>query len=119
MSKQEEKNSFTKKEKRSSLAKIWIARKQILEGLGNTIKPNAFVELVAAYRLKICDDCKYKGNDCLVIGTGPCCSACGCSLKLKVRSLSSACGLFEVGKQPKWFPVVTQNQEDEYFSNEI
>lgn len=96
-----------------NLSKIWKARKQILEGVANTVIKNEFVEEVSKYRMEICNKCEYKGNDCTVPGTGPCCGACGCSLEFKTRSLSSACGAMEKGEDPKWLPVLSQKDEDE------
>ena len=95
-----------------SLGKIWQARKQILEGVSNTVFKKKFVEEVAEYRMEICNACDQKGDECLVPGTGPCCAACGCSLEFKVRSLSSPCGLIQKGKDPKWYPVLSQKEED-------
>ena len=104
-----------------TLGKIFKARKQILEGVVNSIKRDEFVETVAEYRNKICDDCEYKGDDCAVPGTGPCCGACGCALKFKIRSLASICGAVEKGEDPKWLPVLSQEEEvklDEKIRNE-
>lgn len=102
---------------KNSLGTIWRNRKLILEGVSNTVFKKEFVETVAKYRLEICEKCNEKGNECLVPGTAPCCAACGCSLKLKVRSLSSACGLIEKGKNPKWLPVLSQDDEDKHFTD--
>lgn len=102
---------------KSALGIIWRNRKLILEGVTNTVFKKQFVENVATYRLKICESCNEKGDECLVPGTAPCCAACGCSLKFKVRSLSSACGLIEKGKDPKWLPVLSQEDEDKYFAD--
>jgi hypothetical protein len=66
--------------------------------------------------MDLCEKCKYSDGDCEIKGTGPCCGACGCNLKFKVRSLSSSCGLTNINKTPKWLPVMTQDQEDEHFS---
>jgi hypothetical protein len=97
-----------------SLAKIWHNRKQILEGTFNLAKKNEFVEEVSAYRMAICNTCTYKSasEGCGIPGTGPCCSACGCSLKIKTRSLSSACGAIEKDEPPKWLPVMSPKQEN-------
>ena len=40
-------------------------------------------------------------------GTGPCCNLCGCSLKLKTRSLSTFC------PDKRWMAVLSEKQEDE------
>ena len=103
----------------STLGKIWNARKQILEGAYNRVVKDDFVESVAEFRMNICKDCKYYGGKCTVTGTGPCCGACGCSLKTKVRSLSSACGAISKGEDPKWLPVLSQKQKAELDAKEL
>ncbi len=98
----------------STLGKIFKARKLILEGVLNTIVRDEFVETVAAYRNSICDGCEHKGDDCVRPGTQPCCGACGCSLKFKVRSPRAACGLLDIGKEPKWLPVIDKKTQDKF-----
>lgn len=90
----------------SKLTKIWKNRKQILEGITNSIIRDEFVEDVARVRKELCDQCPSKGNECVVIGTGPCCNECGCSLTFKTRSLSSDCPL------DKWKAFMTKEEED-------
>jgi hypothetical protein len=90
-----------------SLKEIWKNRKQILEGITNTVIRDEFVEDVARVRRELCDQCPSKGDECVVIGTGPCCNECGCSLAFKTRSLSSECPL------DKWKALMTEEQEDE------
>jgi hypothetical protein len=95
-----------------SLKKIWDNKSKILEGLKNSLFKDQFVEEVAEERMKICNSCELidlKGDKCLVPGTAPCCGECGCSLSLKLRSLSSHCTHPE-GK--KWREVITQEEED-------
>lgn len=89
--------------------KIWKERNKIFEGVRNNIFKKEHIEEIAFSRNEVCVKCPYidlKGDKCAVIGTQPCCSECGCSLKLKTRSLSSAC--------PKefWKAVTTQEEED-------
>lgn len=91
------------------LIKIWKERNKILEGVKNNVFKKEHVEQVARHRNAICNECDFidlTGTNCAVPGTQPCCSECGCSLKLKTRSLSSSC--------PKgyWDAVVTQAEED-------
>jgi len=64
-------------------------------------------------RLNICHGCTlydFQGEGCMVPGTQPCCNknlgGCGCSLSLKIRSLSSAC------PKKKWLAELTQEEED-------
>lgn len=92
------------------LIKIWKERNKILEGIKNNVFKSEHVEQVANHRKAICDDCDYidrDGKDCAVIGTQPCCSQCGCSLKLKTRSLSSSCPM------GYWPAIVSQDEEDQ------
>jgi len=89
--------------------KIWKERNKIFEGVRNNIFKKEHIEEIAFSRNEVCVKCPFldvKGDKCAVIGTQPCCSQCGCSLKLKTRSLSSAC--------PKefWSAVTTEQEED-------
>ena len=100
------------------LNKLWINGKAILEGAHNAIFKSEHVEEIAAERKAICDtwpDLDLKGSACLVPGTQPCCAKCGCSLHLKLRSLSSACGDEE---NPRWHALLSQEEEDA-LTNEI
>jgi hypothetical protein len=85
---------------------IWDNRKQIIEGITNSVIRNETVEEIAALRFTICDDCPSKGTECAVKGTAPCCNECGCSLGFKTRSLSSSCPL------DKWDAIATEEEED-------
>ena len=74
--------------------KLWRNRKQIFEGLRNSVFRKESVEAIASDRMEICNTCPHidkKGSKCEVPLTGPCCGLCGCSLKLKTRSLAAAC----------------------------
>ena len=100
------------------LKKIWIHRKQILEGITNAIFKKTYIEKIANERLEICEQCELidtTGNKCLIPGTQPCCSACGCKLYLKVRSLSSHC---EHPEEPLWVAVLDDDEQDKLY-NEI
>lgn len=90
---------------------IWQNRSQILEGLKNNMFKSEHVEEIAAQRGAICFSCEHidlTGDQCLVSGTQPCCGKCGCSLKLKLRSLSSSCG---DESNPRWKAVVDHETE--------
>lgn len=94
----------------SKLNIIWKNRKQILEGIKNTVMRDEFVEKIAAKRQKICDSCVRKdveGASCIIPGSQPCCNLCGCTLKIKLRSLSTDC------PDLKWGAVITEEEEDE------
>lgn len=99
----------------NNLLTIWKNKGQILEGIKNSVFKRADVEEVAMERMSICKDCDlydFKGEGCMVSGTGPCCNklkgGCGCSLGFKTRSLSSSCP----ATTPKWEAVMTQQEED-------
>lgn len=57
-------------------------------------------------RMKECKKCdKLDTSDatCVVKGTQPCCSVCGCSLALKLRAMESECPHPD---GPKWKEVI-------------
>lgn len=92
-----------------NLKKIWENRKQIYEGIKNSVIRDDFVEDVAAKRMAICTECPevdLKGSKCEVPGSQPCCGNCGCSLAFKTRSLSSECPIGE------WKALMTEKEED-------
>lgn len=100
----------------NNLIHIWKAKGQILEAVANSIIKKEHVEAIAEERLSICTTCPLydtTGNGCMVPGTSPCCNmmmgGCGCSLRLKTRSLSSPCPHPEGSK---WEAVTTQEEED-------
>ena len=81
----------------------------ILEGIKNNLFKKEHIEAEAELRFSICKKCTSldtEGKSCLVSGTQPCCSQCGCSLELKTRSLSSECPL------GKWPALMTEEEED-------
>ena len=91
------------------LKKIWKNRKQIYEGIKNSVMRDDFVEDVAKKRMAICTECveiDLKGSKCEVVGTQPCCGNCGCSLSFKTRALSANCPIGE------WPALMTEKQED-------
>ena len=91
---------------KNTLKLIWNNRKEILEGITNSVIRDETVEEIARLRYSICDECEHKGRKCAVKGTAPCCNECGCSLLFKTRSLSSEC---PVGK---WDAIATEDEED-------
>jgi hypothetical protein len=91
---------------KNTLKLIWNNRKQILEGITNSVIRDETVEEIAMLRYTICNECPSKGKKCAVKGTAPCCNECGCSLAFKTRSLSSDCPL------GKWEAIATEEQED-------
>jgi len=82
---------------------------QIIEGINNKLFKKEHVEAEAALRWSICKECTHldtEGSKCLMPGTQPCCSDCGCSLAFKTRSLSSEC------PKGKWQALITEEEED-------
>ena len=101
---------------RENIIRIWKSRGQIIEGVTNSIFKSEDVEAIAEERLAICKACPSElydeqGLGCIVGLTAPCCNelkgGCGCSLKLKTRSLSSEC--------PKgyWKAELSEQEEDQ------
>lgn len=93
-----------------SLIKLWKNKGKILEGIKNNMFKQEHVEEVYKERKSICDNCPkidLAGSHCYVPGTQPCCSVCGCSLNLLLRSLSSEC------EDGKWEAILTEEEEDE------
>ena len=100
-----------------SIKTILEHRKQILEGLLNAIFKKQYIEDIAKERMEICHKCEHidtVGKSCLIPGTQPCCSQCGCKLYLKTRSLSSEC---EDPKGPRWEAILDQNEEDKVYND--
>lgn len=98
-----------------NIIKIWKNKKAIAEGYYNTLIRHPKIERIAVSRLEICGNCdliNYEGDKCMVPGTAPCCSACGCCLKIKSRSLSSECAHPD---GPKWDSLMTDAEEDIYY----
>ena len=52
------------------LKKIWKNRKEIYEGIKNSVMRDDLVEDVAAKRMAMCNECPSKGDKCEVPGTG-------------------------------------------------
>ena len=90
---------------KNTLKLIWENRKQIIEGITNSVLRDETVEEISKLRYDICSECSSKGRKCAVKGTVPCCNECGCSLAFKTRSLSSSCPL------GKWEAVATEEEE--------
>jgi hypothetical protein len=83
-----------------------------MEGIKNSIVRDKFVEEIAEKRLTICNGCVRKdeeGKSCIAPGTQPCCNLCGCSLSLKVRSLSTSC------PDLRWNAVINEEDEDKLY----
>lgn len=90
------------------LSNIWKNRNEILEGIKNNLFKQDAVENIALEREKVCNACSFidrTGDRCLVPKTQPCCGSCGCSLKLKLRSLSSDC------PEGYWSSVLTDEED--------
>jgi len=82
---------------------------KIYEGIKNKVFKREHVEAAATLRWEKCKTCKHldkEGKQCEVPGTQPCCAECGCSLAIKLRSLSSECPI------GKWNALMTEEAED-------
>lgn len=95
------------------LTEIFKNRKQIWEGLRNNIFKQDHVEAIYGERMEICKTCENmdtQGIGCHIPNTAPCCNkntgGCGCSLAVKLRSLSTNCPF------DKWKAVVNEQEED-------
>ena len=87
---------------------------QILEGIKNKVFSKDDVEEIASMRWSICDTCQYVdhvGTYCVVPGSQPCCSDCGCILSLKIRSLSASC------PKGKWAAFMDEETEEKLKNN--
>jgi ribosomal protein L37E len=98
------------------LSTIWKNKTSIIEGIKNNMFKKEHVEEVYNHRLDICKSCTFydpKGQSEKAVFKGsPSCGACGCPLSTKLRSLSTECGLTEVGETPLWGPVVDEETEE-------
>lgn len=92
--------------------KVWENRKQIMEGLKNTMFKNDEVEIIAEKRLAICrsNECgfydEHGTSEAVVVKGSESCGNCGCNLKLKTRCLSCACPI------NKWLAVISEAEND-------
>ena len=97
-----------------SIIKLWKNKGKIAEGIKNRIFKQEHIEEIYAERKKVCDGCPKQdkeGSKCYAPGTQPCCSVCGCSLQLLLRSMSSEC------EEGKWNAILTEDEEDELNKN--
>ena len=97
------------------LGDIFRNRKQILEGITNSLFKKGHIEKIAADRMKICNDCSrldLEGTKCMIPGTQPCCSECGCKFSFKTRSLSSECPHPDGAK---WEAILEPEEEDKLY----
>jgi len=99
----------------NNLIKIWKAKGQILKGIKNNIFKKEHVEEIAEERLAKCLMCEHyseDNSDCIIAGISPCCNICGCSIKIKIRSLSSDC-------PEKFWPVELTQEEDDAINEKL
>jgi len=90
---------------------IFQKRKQIFEGIMNTMFTSKHVEEIAAKRMEVCMTCPHidkEGSKCFLPGSAPCCGHCGCKLAFMTRSLSSACSDPE---NPRWEALLSPDEE--------
>lgn len=82
------------KKRMQKIKEVWGNRLLILDAVKNYVVNDSEIEALAATRMDICNECPLldlKGSKCFAPGTQPCCGSCGCSLKLKTRSVDSTC----------------------------
>lgn len=83
--------------KKVKLKKISLSTlKKILQGLIAFIFKFKTSEVRFRKRYNVCKTCDkidFTGKECYVKGTQPCCSVCGCSLALLLRSKDGECEL--------------------------
>lgn len=94
-----------KKETRNAIKTVWKNKKEIFEGIKNSIFTTDTIEEIAKLRLSECSKCEHRddeGESCTIKATAPCCKLCGCSLHLSTRSLSYVC------KAGKWATNFTE-----------
>ncbi len=103
----------------STISEIFKNRDKIWEGLKNKMFKSEHVEEIYNERLEICKGCESfdtSGSGCTIPGTSPCCNinngGCGCSLSLKLRSLSTDC------PKKKWL-AITGKQEEAMIKSQI
>jgi len=85
-----------------NIKKVWQNKGSIANGIKNTLLKKASIEKMFNERLDECMKCEDVDTDgemCFVKLTSPCCSLCGCSLKLKLRDEDSSCANTS---NPKW-----------------
>lgn len=105
------------------LSEIFKNRNLIWEGLKNNVFKQEHIEEIYHERLEICKTCilfDLTGDGCTIPRTQPCCNSklqttdakdgtmkegCGCSLTLKLRSLSSKCPAH------KWLALTSEQEE--------
>lgn len=106
----------------NKIPEIFHNRRQIWEGLKNNLIKKEHVEQVFNARLEVCKSCNLydtTGTGCTIPGTQPCCNyhlseevngkqinGCGCSLSIKLRSLSTECPL------SKWLKIMSEQDEE-------
>ena len=91
---------------------------KVYEGVKNKMFKRSYIEDIANYRWKQCKTCPHldiKGTKCALPGTKPCCGKCGCSLDLKLRSMSTDCPL--KGDEKKWDVIMDAEQESMLLKN--
>ena len=96
---------------------IFKNKSKIIEGVKNSLFKKAEIEAIALERMEICMRCPlidHEGTKCMIPGTAPCCSACGCKLSYKTRSLSSQC---EDPAGPQWKAEMTSEEEDKLYAD--
>lgn len=101
-----------------NLKRIWEHKREILDGVANSLFIRESIEQVALERTSICESnrCGFYDkegiSDKVNIPGVSSCGVCGCVIHLLTRSMHSKCSLHELGKQPLWESQLTKEEED-------
>jgi hypothetical protein len=80
--------------------------------------PKAWIKSIAQERLKICKTCVHfdptGDSGKLFVPGKPGCTICGCNATLKTHCLSCNCALPDIGEEPLWKAVMSQEAEDTF-----
>lgn len=77
--------------------------------------PNHYALREVKRRREICKSCFYYdrfgwSKEAKIKGF-PACKACGCMIAEKTACISCECGMVEIGKDPKWGPIKTKDED--------
>ena len=104
--------------KSEKIKKLYKDRHKIVEGISNLVFLKKEVNRIAAQRDSICQSnvCgqydKDGSSEKAFIKGSAACAICGCNIRLLTHSLHSECSLHEIGQEPLWKMVLTEDEED-------
>lgn len=104
---------------KEKIQKIWENKEKIAEGLFNEwLSSSKEVKEEIDRRVAICqsNECGHYDaegiGDNVVVQGKPACGVCGCNIPTKPACMSCTCSLVDIGKNPLWGAIMTQEQED-------